>query len=290
MLLPTDRTLVRGARRRRAVGALVTLALAAWACSDQQSTPDDGSVNADAGQHVDASVSTDGSTADEGTSDSDANLPPDLDAANDETATHDVAGGDADQGDIARDAQSEGVGNDSTVPGDAAIADALDSAPDADTSSPDGDAPPVPIFSDCTNTDPNFTIYAIIDATIISAGMSPGVCTCNQPYAVTEHRILCGSLPPGEDVWLGVCGNVPMVGERWIMEIYSPVRCGVPPAPLKFIAGEVPVSDWDALLAEQIAGHADSGSSDAGTDDDGASDGSNADGSADTSSDATVGN
>jgi hypothetical protein len=57
-----------------------------------------------------------------------------------------------------------------------------------------------------------------------------------------------------------------------------------------FSAGTRPVSEWDALLAEQIAGHADSGSSDAGTDDDGASDGSNADGSGDTSSDATVGN
>ena len=292
MLLPTDSTLVRGVGRSCAVGALVMLALAAWACSDEQSTPDDGGVNADAGQHVDASVSTDGSTADEGTSDSDANPPSDLDAAIDETAIRDVAGGDPDQRDIARDAandaQSEGVGNDSTVSGDSTITDAFDSAPDADTSSPDDDAPPVPIFSDCAATN-GVTHYAIIDATMRQPDPQGGVCACQFGLGVTAHRILCGSLPP-ENVWFNACPiKVPMVGERWILLIRPPSICSSQGNRV-FSGVTAPVSDWDALLAEQIAGHADSGSSDAGTDDDGASDGSNADGSTDTLSDATVGN
>jgi hypothetical protein len=222
-------------------------------------------VNADSGQDADVSVSTDGSAGAEASADSDSGPQhPDRDAAIDDAAPFDVTGGDTEKGDAvpgdtASDRQGGDVGTDSTAAGDGAFADALDSASDADTSPPD--ATTGPTFSNCTYTNAIGAVpYAIIDATA-SALTPPSGCHCSWMYAVAEHRVLCGSVPPERVVSLFGC-LAPAPGRSII--IIDPLMCL---ASLEFMASSHPLQDWDALLAEQIAGHADSGSTDVGSDD-----------------------
>jgi hypothetical protein len=150
----------------------------------------------------------------------------------------------------------------STGAGDGAFTDALDSASDADTSPPD--ATTVPTFSNCTYTNAIAAVpYAIIDATV--SGLAPAsACTCAWMYAVAEQRVLCGSVPPERVVSLpgSFPGCLAPAPGRSII-IIRPLTC----QSVEFMASSHPLQDWDALLAEQIAGHADSGSTDVGTDD-----------------------
>jgi hypothetical protein len=284
MLLETETVLPRKARRCIGACVLVALTLAAAACTDgddPSSAAEGGHGDAEAARDVDASVSAEGSTGADASADA-ASRQPELDAAIDEAAAFDVTSSDTEEDDAgstdtASDAQSEDVGIDSTT-GDATVADSLDSPPDVDASVPDDGANTVPIFSNCTYASAIGEVpYAIIDATL-SGFLGVSFCHCSWEKRVAEHRVLCGSIPPERVVAVTRWGCADPGGGRSIVIIRPPLMCS---SRLEFPAVAYPLTDWDALLAEQIAGHTDSGSSDAHTAADGATGDSAADGAAD---------
>jgi hypothetical protein len=279
MLLKAQTLLLRKARRCIGAHGLLALTLAAAACTggdDPPSAAEGGTVDADAAQDRDASVSAEGSPRADASPDSDAaSQQPAPDAVIDQAAALDVTGGDtevdnAGSSDTTSEAQSEDVGIDSAVTDDALIGDAIDSAPDADASVPDDGANTVPVFANCTYTSAIGEVpYAIIDATLSGTAPGASACHCSWDKWVAEHRVLCGSVPPDRMVTRPGC--VDPGGGRSIVIIRPPFMCKTT---LAFSATAYPLNDWDALLAEQIAGHADSGSSDVHIDADGTIDGS----------------
>jgi hypothetical protein len=105
------------------------------------------------------------------------------------------------------------------------------------------------------------TPYAIIEASPAPTGLSPCHCT-GHSYALT-YRVLCGSYMPPAIVSYNICpmGNEPRGREIYITDAFG---CGFEPdaATGMYLLQRRPLSDWDALLAEQIAGHDDSGAHD----------------------------
>jgi hypothetical protein len=173
--------------------------------------------------------------------------------------------GDAGDIDVGRDAASPGDGgNMDTV--DATAVDAVDVEDislDSPVVMPDADAgsAPVPVFSACTFV---ASIGHVPSAIIDAAGDLSGLvsqCACTLLQRVTIHRVLCGPSVPSIDVSYSCGGPPPPVVQRSII-ILDWFKC---PAIGTLDSGvfwnnERPLTDWDALLAEQIAGHTDGGS------------------------------
>jgi hypothetical protein len=159
---------------------------------------------------------------------------------------------------------SDGAMPDAAMP-DAAMPDG--SIPDGDgevpdAAVPDGSEPIVPLFATCAYMPSiQHTPYAIIEASPAPTGLSS--CHCSgHSYALT-YRVLCGSYTPPAIVSYNICpmGNEPNGREIYIVDAFG---CRFEPdaATGMWLLQHRPVSDWDALLAEQIAGHADSGGHD----------------------------
>jgi hypothetical protein len=166
---------------------------------------------------------------------------------------------DATMGDDVRtdDATRDVLGAD--VTGDSADAgskDARDASVDVD-----GDAgPPGAIFPACTYVaSARYVPSAIVDTTD-DQGAGPSPCSCTLMGHVTINRVLCGSfLPSAYLSYDCTFGNHQPTGRRSIT-ILDWRACSFP-QPLEggiYGHSEHPVEVWDVLLAEQIAGHADS--------------------------------
>ena len=252
------------------------LAIATPACRESEETPlGDGAVPTDAAQDTDVSVSPDASI------EPDVGQPPPDDGAADEKivdgSANDVTnvpgadtGGNAGDATLdIEDATTEPAGptDGGAEDSDAAMPDADAAVPDAPM--PDGSEPIVPLFPTCAYM-PSIqqTPYAIIDAALAPSGTSACHCTGNG-YALT-YRVLCGSYTPPALVSYAssTCSPGPPSSPTGNREIFivsagaCPARDAGPGISLLSLISNQPLSDWDMLLNEQIAGHADSGGSD----------------------------
>jgi hypothetical protein len=264
----------RGQRIMLAV-LLVGLAIATPACRESEETPlGDGAVPTDAANDTDVSVSPEASIEPDG-------QPPQDDGAADEKIVDgsandgtNVPGADAggSAGDAMLDVEIEDATTEPADPTDAGVEDSDAAMPDADAAMPDapipdGSEPIVPLFPTCAYM-PSIqqTPYAIIDAADAPASSSP--CTCNTHRYALTYRVLCGSYTPPAIFGVEICLVPPNrpTGGRQIFIFNAGGACSAddagPGISLLFLMGQRPLSDWDALLAEQITGHADSGGTD----------------------------
>jgi len=256
--------------------ALVALALAASACSVEESPPsgpDGGAAITDTRSAADSSVSTEGSSTAEpsveaGGPRSDVDVAPDettsprMDAADvNGPEVTDAAAADTNDDSMAVDSPTDvNLAHDAA---DAKVADVLDSSADIDAPSvDDDDASTVPIFADCAySVALQSRPLAIIDATLTDS-LKTGFCPCTLAFHVAIHRVLCGSLPPGERVALAAICNPtdnPTAGDHEIFSVSPLTPCFMDTL---YIGTRHPLSDWDTLLAEQVGGHPEGGSSD----------------------------
>jgi hypothetical protein len=273
--------LTRILRRTKVAVALAALALAASACGKQE----DPQGGPDGGQGVvDAGISNDNSTRPDASAEPDSGgQPPLVDAGARETAL--PADGTDDSNDASSDSPHLDIALDSLEPGDGGMGDALDihdsaeptdggivDARDAPLDSIVGtadasDAAPVPIFSECTYVASMGGVPDLIVDATLEWPSSVSTCACTVLMHATVNRVLCGPALASIELVVG-CSLPPQRGQRsiWFIKIDSctfptPIDGGM------FNYGEVPLTNWDALLAEQIAGHYDAGAGlDAGGD------------------------
>ena len=277
--------------------ALAMLAMATSACMSEEGpamSSEGGDVSVDRSAVFDVSVDSDGSTKADASADDHGGEPqPALDVATDETSVpppdrasaSDAVASDTDAREASTiDTGDLDVAHDSGDPADASVADARatdapDATPDTDATVPD-DATTVPIFAQC-----NYATYctscsplkpwtcsdssvkpisvgaripfAIVDATVTTGG--GGRCQCNSTYSLAIHRVMCGSLPVGTTVEISNDCGPPIIGSGDRLMVIVDAR-GFCPVNVEFnVATPCYLNEWDALLAEQIAGHDDSG-------------------------------
>jgi hypothetical protein len=276
--------------------ALAVLAMAAAPGCTSDDGPPTGTEVADAGVDrgaaFDASVNSDDSKTDVPSGDQGGEPQPGLDAAIDASSIPPLDGTpDADAGDgviseiSTNDTDDLDVAHDAGEPADASVADATaadapDATADSDATIPD-DA--TPIFPNCVySTYMGGVPFAILDATLTQPSSIGPRCHCSDPYGVVIHRLMCGSLPVYGNVSVprdSLCNDsTRKIGERMIL-LLTPYLCVSLPA---YAITPRDLSDWDAILAEQIAGHAGGGANDGGDANDGApTDGDYGDGVAD---------
>ena len=75
--------------------------------------------------------------------------------------------------------------------------------------------------------------------------------------------MMCGFYPPDAHIVTGACLAPPLPDAAVMVIPKEPIGCARATA---FVPQLHPLSAWDTLLDEQIAGHADGGSVDGGTD------------------------
>lgn len=248
---------------------LAALLCAAAACTREAGPPsatDGGDASIDIGAAFDGTNADIPATLDATADDPGGEQHPSLDVATDEPHMLAPDGGDGSDAALPTndatdlDVIADGEGHDSDEPVDAAMSDAQDATLDADAIS-EGDGSMVPIFPNCVySRNVRAVPLAIFEATIAPGRL--GSCTCNAAYNVVIHRFMCGSFPPGEAVSIAAmcsfpAGTIsdPQVGDRFVMMV-TITTCILP----QYFGNPAYPSEWNAILADQIA----NGASDAG--------------------------